>query len=63
MGLMSNKRDSYLSPVIEARMPHASLEEKRAAQLRFWALFAALYSVYEDMEREHRFPLADDNYK
>lgn len=60
---MSNKRDAYISPLIEARMSHASLDEKRAAQHRLWAFFDALYSVYEDLEREHRFPLTDDNFK
>lgn len=44
-------------------MPEASLEEKRAAQLKLWAFFDALYRIYERLEREHRFPLSDDNFK
>lgn len=61
MPLMGRKRDTYISPLIEARMPDASPEEKRAAQAKLWAFFDALYSVYEDMERECRLPPAEDN--
>lgn len=44
-------------------MPEASLEEKHAIQLKLWAFFDALYRIYERLEREHQFPLSDDNFK
>lgn len=60
---MKRERDTYVSPLIEAHMPNASLEEKLAAQLKLWMFFDALYVVYERMEREGRFPLTRDNFR
>jgi hypothetical protein len=60
---MTRNRDTYISPLIEARMVDASLVEKRAAQDKLWAFFDAMYRVYLRLESEGRFPLTDDNFR
>jgi hypothetical protein len=52
---------SYISPLVEARIPNASCAEKRAAQQRLWDLFDALYAVYLRLEREGALPLPMTN--
>lgn len=43
---MSRKRDTYISPLIEAHMADNPEVEKRAAQTKLWAFFDAVYRVY-----------------
>lgn len=60
---MTRKRDTYISPLIEAHIPDAAYDEKRAAQAKLWAFFDAVYCIYVRLEREGRFPLIDDNFR
>ncbi len=51
------ERESYIAPIVEAYIPDGSFAEKLALTQEFWALFDALYAVFQQRERFDSQPL------
>ncbi len=43
-------RETYIAPIVDAYIPDASFGEKLALTHEFWALFDALYTVFQQRE-------------